>query len=58
LSERRERMETLVFGLQVAVIGVGMVFVALIALIFIISLQDKILSGFTKKSLKRLKLQR
>ena len=42
-------METLVFGLQVTVIGVGMVFVALIALIFIISLQDKILSGFTKK---------
>ena len=41
-------METLVFGLQVAVIGVGMVFVALIALIFIISLQDKILVDYKK----------
>ncbi|HHU32669.1 MAG TPA: hypothetical protein GXZ50_08425 [Clostridia bacterium] len=42
-------MGALVFGLQIALIGIGMVFVALIALILIISLQEKVLSGFTKK---------
>lgn len=38
-----------IFGLQVAAIGFSIVLVALIAIMFTIMLQEKILAGFTKK---------
>lgn len=42
-------MGNVMFGLQVTAIGISVVFTALISLVFVISIQEKILSGIGKK---------
>lgn len=42
-------MDVLIFGLQVTMIGFGIVLVALVAIMFVIMLQEKALAGFRKK---------
>lgn len=43
-------MGNVMFGLQVTAIGISVVFTALISLVFVISIQEKILSGIGKKN--------
>lgn len=43
-------MDTLMFGLQITLVGFGLVVTALVALIFLITIQQKVLAGFGKKN--------